>query len=113
MSKTEKNANQDLIDQVDYWVKIFESGDHDYDLVDDEALSNHIINEQVMEIRFVIDSNKDYLGSFLLVGFGGPNIWIDTYEEQVKGYWGGDVVIKSYQDNIYLNGSVEEVYECC
>jgi len=53
------------------------------------------INNNVLEIqRLQSLSNgkwetKDYI---FLVGFGGPNIWIDGTEKIVVGYWGKDKV---------------------
>lgn len=31
-----------------------------------------------------------YCGVRLLVAYGGPNIWVDTVNGEVRGYWGGD-----------------------
>ena len=41
----------------------------------------------VLDVKWVIDSNGEYVGAELLVAFGGPNIWIHTRNNQVKGYW--------------------------
>ena len=38
----------------------------------------------------VADDKETLLGVRLLVAFGGPNIYINTWENSVDGYWWGD-----------------------
>jgi hypothetical protein len=64
--------------------------------------------EDVLDVKWVIDSNGHYLGAELLVAFGGPNIWIHTRTNQIKGYWWGDNDIAEYEDNLGLNDACEE-----
>jgi len=66
--------------------------------------------EDVLDVKWVIDSNGEYVGAELLVAFGGPNIWIHTRNNQVKGYWWGDNDTAEYEDNLGLNESCEEWY---
>lgn len=44
----------------------------------------------VLDIEYTISSSGDYLGARIAVALGGPNIYIDTREGYVKGYWGTD-----------------------
>ena len=44
----------------------------------------------VLDIEYTISSRGDYLGARISVALGGPNIYIDTREGEVKGYWGTD-----------------------
>lgn len=44
----------------------------------------------VLDIEYTISSRGDYLGARIAVALGGPNIYIDTREGYVKGYWGTD-----------------------
>lgn len=46
--------------------------------------------EDVLDIEYTISSRGDYLGARIAVALGGPNIYIDTREGYVKGYWGTD-----------------------
>ena len=46
-----------------------------------------------------------------MVAFGGPNIWIHTRNNQVKGYWWGDNGVAEYEDNLGLNEACQEWYE--
>jgi len=66
--------------------------------------------EGTYDIRYLVDREKRYLGAEILVAGGGPTIWVDTWRDQVKGWWGGDKVIVSYADNLGLNDYCEEMY---
>ena len=44
----------------------------------------------VLDFEYAISSKKDFLGVKVWVTLGGPNIWIDTRDGEVKGAWGRD-----------------------
>lgn len=46
--------------------------------------------DDVLDIEYTISSRGDYIGARIAVALGGPNIYIDTREGYVKGYWGTD-----------------------
>ena len=109
----ETEANDHLRHNVQFWIDLITMGKHDFELEEDEDLRGYLSSNQIMDIKYVLDSNLDYVGSQLLVAFGGPNIWIDTQHQQVRGYWWGDNVIKDYyEDSIYLDDHIKELYEC-
>lgn len=68
----------------------------------------------VLDIEYTISSRGDYLGASIWITLGGPNIWIDTRENEIKGRWGSDAV------NIWLPSEIsneidaifEEYYNC-
>ena len=64
--------------------------------------------DEVLDYEYIISNKKEYLGSRILVAFGGPNIWIHTGTNQVKGYWWGDNDDPEYEDNLGLNEACEE-----
>ena len=66
--------------------------------------------EGTYAIRYLVSSDKRFLGAEILVAGGGPTIWVDTFREQVTGWWGTDRVQWYYQDNIGLNDYCEEMY---
>ena len=68
--------------------------------------------ESVYDIRYIVDREKKYLGAMLMVAGGGPSIWVNTWTKEVEGYWGGDRVTWSFQDNIGLDDYNEEMYNC-
>jgi hypothetical protein len=67
----------------------------------------------VLDIEYIVNSRKEYLGAKVLVAFGGPNIWINTRTKQVEGYWWGDKSIQSYNnDSLDLDDALETLYNC-
>ena len=68
--------------------------------------------EGVYDIRYILDSEKKYLGAMLMVAGGGPTIWGNTWTKEVEGYWGGDRVTWSFRDEIGLDDYNEEMYNC-
>lgn len=69
--------------------------------------------KNALDFRYIVDSKKEYLGANILVAFGGPNIWINTLDKWVEGYWGGDKVKRHYyEDKIGLDDYLEEYYQC-
>ena len=68
--------------------------------------------EGVYDIRYIVDSEKKYLGAMLMVAGGGPTIWVNTWTNEVEGYWGGDRVTWAFRDEIGLDDYNEEIYNC-
>ena len=68
--------------------------------------------EGVYNIRYIVDSEKKYLGAMLMVAGGGPTIWVNTWTKEVEGYWGGDRVTWAFRDEIGLDDYNEEMYNC-
>ena len=68
--------------------------------------------DHVYDIRYIVDREKRYLGAELMVAGGGPTIWVDTWDKEVKGYWGGDRVTVPFADNLNLDDYCEEMYGC-
>ena len=66
--------------------------------------------EDVYDIRYLVGSDKRYLGAQLMVAGGGPTIWVNTWTNEVEGYWGGDRVTWAFQDNIGLDDYCQEMY---
>lgn len=85
----------------------------DPDYVDDYAdcCAEHYIHD-ALDIQYIVSSKKEYLGSRILVAFGGPNIWINTHQGVVEGYWGGDSEKWGFTDNLGLDEYLEEIYNC-
>ena len=70
----------------------------------------HTWMEDTYDIRYLVSSDKNYLGAEIMCAGGGPAIWVDTWDRQVKGYWGADRVCISYVDNLGLDDYCEELY---
>ena len=70
----------------------------------------HTWMEDTYDIRYLVDSNKRFLGAEIMCAGGGPTIWVDTWDREVKGYWGADRVCIGYVDNIGLADLCEDMY---
>lgn len=66
----------------------------------------------VLDINWILNSDRTYKGARVLVAFGGPNIWIDTNLGQVEGYWWGDSFTESFNDNVGLDDALEDLFNC-
>ena len=66
--------------------------------------------EGVYDIRYIVDREKRYLGAQLMVAGGGPNIWVNTWTNEVEGYWADDKCTWAFQDNIGLDAYCQEMY---
>ena len=66
----------------------------------------------VYNIRWILNQDKSYRAAELMVAGGGPTIWVDTFREQVTGWWGTDRVQWYFQDNLGLDYYCEEMYGC-
>ena len=66
--------------------------------------------EGTYDIRYLVDRDKRYMAAEILVAGGGPTIWVDLWENEVKGYWGSDRVIVPFADNLNLDDYCEEMY---
>ena len=83
--------------------------DHD----NPDILSGFDYISDVLDVNWVLDSNREFLGARLLVAFGGPNIWIDTSKQTVEGRSWGDSFTTSYNhDEMDIQGACFEWFNC-
>ena len=66
--------------------------------------------EGTYDIRYLVDREKRYLGAEIMCAGGGPTIWVDTWTNEVKGYWGSDRVTCPFADSLGLNDYCEELF---
>lgn len=79
----------------------------------EEPCAGDYLDKDALDFRYIIDSGGKYLGANVLVAFGGPNIWINTLDNCVEGYWGSDAIKRHYyKDNLGLDDYLEELYQC-
>jgi len=85
----------------------------DFDLNDDgEELSAFDYLQSALDIEYIVNSKREYLGARVLVAFGGPNIWVNTRTGTVEGHWWGDSATASFTDAIGLDEALSELYNC-
>lgn len=84
--------------------------------VDDQPFSAYDYLEGVLDINWILNSDRSLKGARLLVAFGGPNIWIDTVKGTVEGAWWSDSYTGSYDtDSEFareLDDALGELYAC-
>ena len=68
--------------------------------------------QDALDIEYIVNNKSEYLGARVLVALGGPNIWIDTRRGKVDGYWWGEAKSVSFTDNIGIDESLRELWEC-
>ena len=61
------------------------------------------------DIRYLVNRDKQYLGAEICVAGGGPTIWVDLWDKEVKGYWGSDRVTVPFCDTLNLDDYCEEM----
>lgn len=103
----ENDYSEDIMRMINHAKSIveeIENCDDIYDYFDDE----------ILEVRYVIDSNKDLLGGYLTLAWGGPTIILDTHENVLCVYWGGDSVICELNTGTCeeINDFLEMLYTC-
>ena len=71
----------------------------------------HTWMEGTYDIRYLVDREKRYMAAEILVDGGGPTIWVDLWDKEVKGYWGGDRVNIAFADNLGLDDYCGDLYD--
>jgi|TARA_R110002124_G_scaffold136598_1_gene299488 hypothetical protein len=94
-------------------------GSTNFDEHNDCECGNHMMLSgfdyisDVLDFNYVINSDRTYRGTRLLVAFGGPNIWVDTSTNTVTGGWWGDSYSATYsRDAMDIDGACEELFGC-
>ena len=52
-----------------------------------EQVSFYDYFEDALDIDYIVNSNKQYKACRIMVAFGGPNIYVNTWERKVELYW--------------------------
>ena len=64
-----------------------------YEFEDENDEEGEWYFEETYNIDYIWRFNYGLIGVRVMVACGGPNIWVDTFEKTVHGYWGGDEAI--------------------
>lgn len=67
-----------------------------------------------LDVRYLVNSNREIIAVKVLVAFGGPNIWIDTETRSVELYWWTDRASYPLSSNAVdaLDEWAEEMFSC-
>ena len=69
--------------------------------------------QDVLDIMYVVNSNKEYQGALIQLAWGGPNVWLDTMDRTLIVSWGSDRVRRpvplAFCD--YLDETLAELFD--
>ena len=70
--------------------------------------------DDFLDVDYIVDSNKKYKACRVLVAFGGPNIYIDTWCEQVQLEWWSEKAIADIPEDLrmVIDDFFEVLYNC-
>lgn len=68
--------------------------------------------QNLADIEYTLNADKTFKGASILVAFGGPNIYINTIEKRVEGYYELDKAFYNYEDNLGIEDFCHELYYC-
>jgi len=102
----------DVKDHVLFIAKTLSDGFGDELNHDGESFSAFDYLQDALDIEYIVNSKREYLGARVLVAFGGPNIWVNTRTGTVEGHWWGDSATASFTDAIGLDEALSELYNC-
>ena len=70
-----------------------------YEFEDENDEDGRYYFDDIYNLDVIWRMGYGLMGVRVMVTCGGPNIWIDTFEKIVHGYWGGDEAISYLTDD--------------
>ena len=72
------------------------------------------ISNDVLDFNYIINADKSYKACSLLITFGGPNIYINTWDQEIQLFWAGDHETLWLPSEICneIDAVMEEYYNC-
>lgn len=64
-----------------------DNDEHECDTADMSAASAIDFLSDVLNIKYVINSDRSYNSGRVMLSYGGPNVWVDTRSRQLEVYW--------------------------
>ena len=70
--------------------------------------------QDVLDVEYRIDRERNFKSAKILVAFGGPTIWVDTEKSKVILQWWNEHAEAEIDDytNDAINELFEELYNC-
>ena len=75
--------------------------------IDDYNFYDYIA-ENVLDVTYIINGDKTYRAVELCIGFGGPNVYIDTRTQELQLYWGSNHETLPLPENVC--DELDEIY---
>lgn len=65
-----------------------------------------------LDIEYRVSSDGEYRSARVLIGWGGPNVWVDTARHQIQVSWYSPLVELTLPDEFIdgLNEALEEIW---
>ena len=108
-TRIEKKSDNGLSEMVKNIAKTINTGI--YETESEEGCNAFDYLEDALDFRWITSNEMEFLGARILVAFGGPNIWIDTFRKEVEGFWWGSYAkAEIHSDPMGLNDALEDLY---
>ena len=102
------DCEKELRDMCERYAKDARTGEMRFWPKDDDDEEHY----EAYSIRYIINGTGEYLGARLMLAGGGPTVWVDTFLEEVQGFWGSDKCSYPIWDHKYIDDHWEEMYKC-
>lgn len=82
------------------------------DSLTDASPSDYL--SDVLDIQYIVNSDKSYRAARICIAFGGPTAWINTHTRQVEAAWWSETVYADLPASFcdQLDDWLAEYYEC-
>ena len=67
---------------------------------------------EAYSVKYIVDQQGNLDNVIILLAGGGPNIWLDTYAQEIQGFWGLTKYTKPIYDFQYIIDYFDEQYQC-
>lgn len=84
------NETEEWTDDAEAYVSFLDDENTTYR----EASASDYLND-VLDFQYIVNADRTYRAGRVLVGFGGPNVWIDTLAGVVEVTWWSGPVTRS------------------
>ena len=85
-----------------------------FNLKNREKFNDYVAGESTLDFEYRVNARREYNSVLVTLSCGGPNIYLDTEDAYIRGYWGAAFVempipydIRNAIDDIY-----GDMWEC-
>ena len=83
------------------------------DELDPFTLADYL-NKNALDINYITDAQKNYKACRILIAYGGPNIYINTFNGKVELFWWNEEAAAFLDDDVIeeIDAYQEEIFNC-
>ena len=124
-----KNENREHLENIRSNLEKIYNGNHYYidgELVDGEELTEEQMDDieeatlydyfedGVLDVDYIVNSQKEYKACRILIAYGGPNIYINTFSRELELYWWTESEKIELDSDIcnMIDEYMEELFNC-